>query len=253
MTERCCKRSGPQSPYLIIEPLVERPLSARDTQFQRRRLGLLVGLFLAVLAVAPVVARITASDPDVRSTVVAADAGDPVTLAGDLNETTSTLRETTTTAAPPATPAPSTVAPATVPPATDAPTTAPPVTAAATSVAPPVTPAPPTTAAPITAPPATVAATTTAPTRSELSYSDPRSTQVWTDLAECESHGTWDIDTGNGYYGGLQFSLGSWRSVGGTGYPHENPRATQIEMGRRLQARQGWAAWPHCSAELGLR
>lgn len=76
---------------------------------------------------------------------------------------------------------------------------------------------------------------------------------VWDALAQCESGGNWFINTGNGYYGGLQFSLASWESVGGTGYPHEHPAATQIEMGRRLQARQGWGAWPACSRKLGLR
>lgn len=76
---------------------------------------------------------------------------------------------------------------------------------------------------------------------------------VWHALAQCESGGRWHINTGNGYYGGLQFSLSSWRWVGGTGYPHEASVATQIEMGRRLQARQGWGAWPACSRKLGLR
>ena len=86
----------------------------------------------------------------------------------------------------------------------------------------------------------------------EEAAADPSGTQVWYDLADCESGGNWSIDSGNGYYGGLQFSLGTWESVGGTGYPHEHPAATQIEMGRRLQARQGWGAWPHCAEQLGL-
>ena len=79
------------------------------------------------------------------------------------------------------------------------------------------------------------------------------SDSVWTQLAGCESGGNWAANTGNGYYGGLQFSLSSWRAVGGTGYPHQASAATQIAMGQRLQARQGWGAWPGCSAELGLR
>jgi hypothetical protein len=61
------------------------------------------------------------------------------------------------------------------------------------------------------------------------------------------------MNSGNGYYGGLQFSLSSWRSVGGTGYPHEASRATQIQMGQRLQRSQGWGAWPACSSKLGYR
>jgi len=75
---------------------------------------------------------------------------------------------------------------------------------------------------------------------------------VWDALAACESGGNWSINTGNGYYGGLQFSESSWRAVGGTGLPHEHSRETQIEMGKRLQAAQGWGAWPSCAAQLGL-
>ena len=75
---------------------------------------------------------------------------------------------------------------------------------------------------------------------------------VWDRLAECESGGDWSINTGNGYYGGLQFSLSSWRAVGGSGYPHQASAATQIAMGQRLQASLGWGAWPGCAAQLGL-
>ena len=76
---------------------------------------------------------------------------------------------------------------------------------------------------------------------------------IWDRLAACESGGNWSINTGNGYYGGLQFSLASWRAVGGRGYPHRASRAEQIRRGRRLQARQGWGASPSCSRKLGLR
>ena len=61
------------------------------------------------------------------------------------------------------------------------------------------------------------------------------------------------INTGNGYYGGLQFSLSSWQAVGGVGYPHEASRETQIAMGERLRASGGWGHWPACSRKLGLR
>lgn len=77
--------------------------------------------------------------------------------------------------------------------------------------------------------------------------------QVWDDLARCESGGNWSIDTGNGFYGGLQFSLNSWRAVGGSGYPHQHSREEQIRRGDRLQQLQGWGAWPSCSQQLGLR
>lgn len=76
---------------------------------------------------------------------------------------------------------------------------------------------------------------------------------VWDALAQCESGGNWAINTGNGYYGGLQFSASSWHAVGGTGLPHQASRETQIAMGERLRAAQGWGAWPACSRKLGLR
>jgi hypothetical protein len=77
-------------------------------------------------------------------------------------------------------------------------------------------------------------------------------TTVWDRLAGCESGGNWSLNTGNGDYGGLQFSLSSWRAVGGTGYPHKTSRAEQIRRGKTLQDRSGWGAWPACSAKLGL-
>lgn len=75
---------------------------------------------------------------------------------------------------------------------------------------------------------------------------------VWDDLARCESGGNWAINTGNGYYGGLQFMASTWRAVGGTGLPHENSREEQILRGQILQARSGWGQWPHCASKLGL-
>ncbi len=76
---------------------------------------------------------------------------------------------------------------------------------------------------------------------------------VWDRVAECESGGDWAIDTGNGFYGGLQFELRSWRWVGGEGYPHEATKAEQIRRAERLLELQGWGAWPACSRKLGLR
>ncbi|HEX5367450.1 MAG TPA: transglycosylase family protein [Acidimicrobiales bacterium] len=81
---------------------------------------------------------------------------------------------------------------------------------------------------------------------------DPNSYATWDALAECESGGNWALNTGNGYYGGLQFSAETWRSVGGSGLPHQHPRETQIHFGQVLQSRSGWGQWPHCAAELGL-
>jgi len=76
---------------------------------------------------------------------------------------------------------------------------------------------------------------------------------VWDALARCESGGNWAINTGNGYYGGLQFNLGTWRAYGGTGYPHQNSRETQIAVASRLRdATGGYGSWPSCSSSLGL-
>lgn len=75
---------------------------------------------------------------------------------------------------------------------------------------------------------------------------------VWDSLSQCEAGGNWAINTGNGFYGGLQFTLSSWAAVGGSGYPNEASREEQIMRGEMLQARQGWGAWPACSAKLGL-
>ncbi len=76
---------------------------------------------------------------------------------------------------------------------------------------------------------------------------------VWDRLAQCESGGNWAINTGNGYYGGLQFSLGTWQSYGGTGLPSSHSRETQIAVATRLRdASGGYGAWPHCSSALGL-
>jgi resuscitation-promoting factor RpfB len=76
---------------------------------------------------------------------------------------------------------------------------------------------------------------------------------VWDKLAQCESGGNWSINTGNGYYGGLQFSLSTWRAYGGSGMPNEASREEQIAIAKKLQADAGWGAWPACSSKLGLR
>ena len=75
---------------------------------------------------------------------------------------------------------------------------------------------------------------------------------VWTRIAACESGGNWSIDTGNGFYGGLQFTLSSWEAMGGTGLPNQASEATQIAMAIKLQAVQGWGAWPVCSVKAGV-
>ncbi|MBG6084669.1 transglycosylase family protein [Zhihengliuella flava] len=78
------------------------------------------------------------------------------------------------------------------------------------------------------------------------------STSTWEALAECESGGDWSINTGNGYYGGLQFSMSTWEAFGGSGNPADASKSQQIAIAENVLATQGWGAWPACSAELGL-
>ena len=78
------------------------------------------------------------------------------------------------------------------------------------------------------------------------------SSTVWDSLAQCESSGNWGISTGNGYGGGLQFSPSTWAAYGGTGSASSASREQQIAVAQRVQAGQGWGAWPSCSAKLGL-
>lgn len=78
---------------------------------------------------------------------------------------------------------------------------------------------------------------------------------AWETLAQCESGGNWSINTGNGYYGGLQFSQTSWAGAGGTQYapaPHLATKAQQIATAENLLKIQGWGAWPACAAKHNL-
>ncbi|SFS09453.1 Transglycosylase-like domain-containing protein [Agrococcus baldri] len=77
------------------------------------------------------------------------------------------------------------------------------------------------------------------------------SESTWDALAQCESGGNWSINTGNGYYGGLQFSLSTWQAYGGSGNPADASRAEQIRVAENTLAGQGWGAWPSCSAQIG--
>jgi hypothetical protein len=167
----------------------------------------------------------TASDePESVSSIIAlqrqdhASAADTARLSGgaSLRTTTTTAPPTTTTTVPPTTTT------------TEAPTTT-------TTEAPPVTEVEP------------------PPDNGSGQLGDPNYMPTWDALADCESGGNWAINTGNGYYGGLQFSQSSWEAVGGTGRPDQASKQTQIAMGIRLQAGSGWGAWPACTAELGWR
>ncbi|MBZ9644169.1 transglycosylase family protein [Streptomyces sp. PSKA30] len=77
---------------------------------------------------------------------------------------------------------------------------------------------------------------------------------VWDRIAQCESGGNWHINTGNGYYGGLQFSADTWRAYGGTAYAPTADQASkeqQIAVATKVQRAQGWGAWPTCSVRAG--
>ncbi|MEU6466372.1 transglycosylase family protein [Streptomyces sp. NPDC046976] len=77
---------------------------------------------------------------------------------------------------------------------------------------------------------------------------------VWDRIAQCESGGNWHINTGNGYYGGLQFSAHTWSAYGGGAYASTADRASrsaQIAVATRVQRAQGWGAWPVCSGRAG--
>ncbi len=216
--------------------------STRNTTARRAVVGGVAGVALLVGPVALANAIVPASDADAAATrteapqqntsLVALRKAKQVAVADEARSSALQSVQTTTTAPPP-------------PPTTT--TTAPPTT---TTTAPPTTT---TTAPPVTEPPAPPPTEVAPPPSSGGGLGDPNDYASWDALAECEASGNWAANTGNGYYGGLQFSLSSWQGVGGTGYPHEASRETQIAMGQRLQASSGWGAWPACSSELGFR
>ncbi|MFP7366497.1 transglycosylase family protein [Corynebacterium callunae] len=79
---------------------------------------------------------------------------------------------------------------------------------------------------------------------------------VWDQLAQCESGGNWAINTGNGYSGGLQFNAQTWLAYGGGAYASDAAAASreqQIAIAEKVQAAQGWGAWPACTASMGIR
>ena len=103
-----------------------------------------------------------------------------------------------------------------------------------------------------TPPPPPPAASAAPPPARSATY---RGDSVWDDLAMCESGGNWSINTGNGYYGGLQFSYGTWHDYGGgefADYPHQATREEQIVVAERLRDARGYQPWPACRLKLGL-
>jgi hypothetical protein len=79
---------------------------------------------------------------------------------------------------------------------------------------------------------------------------------VWDSLAKCEAGGNWDTDSGNGYYGGLQFDRQTWVAYGGDDYaplPSQAGRDAQIAIaGKVRDDRGGYGSWPACARKLGL-
>lgn len=187
-----------------------------STKKKHSVLALLAG---GMLAVTSVVIFPDSSEP--RRDVIATAASDPVPFQAAPPEELQDFHRiapTTTTTAPPPPPTTTTTRPRPTP------TTAP-------------APAP---AAPIEAP----------AQRSNVT-GDPYDESSWDQLAGCEASGDWSANTGNGYYGGIQFSLSSWQAVGGTGYPHEASRSEQIRRGQLLWEQGGWRHWPGCARKFG--
>jgi hypothetical protein len=73
----------------------------------------------------------------------------------------------------------------------------------------------------------------------------------WDAIAKCESGGNWATSTGNGYYGGLQFTMSTWHANGGQGAPQSASRAQQIAVAERVLSSQGIHAWPVCGRHAG--
>lgn len=88
--------------------------------------------------------------------------------------------------------------------------------------------------------------TTTAIALGALSIAVPAHATDWDAIAQCESSGNWQINTGNGYYGGLQFTESTWRANGGSGNPANASREEQIRVAENVLASQGIGAWPAC-------
>ena len=102
----------------------------------------------------------------------------------------------------------------------------------------------------ITAATVTISLVLTIPAQAGPLRQDP-----WDRVAQCESGGNWSTNTGNGYFGGLQFSPGTWQSFGGGAYASTANHATrsqQIAIAEKVLRAQGWKAWPTCSKRAGV-
>src|SRR6478735_715434 len=103
---------------------------------------------------------------------------------------------------------------------------------------------------------ALLVAATAAPVVAAAAPSNAANVGPWDRIARCESGGRWHINTGNGYFGGLQISRSTWAGYGGRKYaalPSGASKAQQIRVAERIKHAQGWGAWPTCAARVGLR
>lgn len=262
--------SNPDKPSLPDAPYsAERPASGPHSGGRRRIVSVLAAAAVAAGVIGIAASGVVGSSDDAT---VATDGATTTSTSRSAGDLVTVLRQSTTV--PPTTAPPTTVEPTTtVPPTTVPPTTVPPTTA------PPAT-VPPTTTPPTTAPPAPDPATDFAAWYNSLDAQGRANWErllnpppppppppappapaisngsVWDALAQCESGGNWSINTGNGFYGGIQFMHSTWVNMGGrkwAEYPHQATREQQIEVATRLQAQYGWGQWPACSARLGLR
>ena len=102
---------------------------------------------------------------------------------------------------------------------------------------------------------ASVAVGSMATAQSASASTDAASSSVWDRVAACESGGNWSINTGNGFYGGLQFTSQTWQGFGGGKYAanaHQATKSQQIEIAQKVLQVQGPGAWPVCSQKAGL-
>lgn len=94
------------------------------------------------------------------------------------------------------------------------------------------------------------------PPPTTVPYDCARDGWPWSCVAECESSGRWHVNTGNGFYGGLQFWQPTWEEFGGLAYASRADLATreqQIAVAQEVLAVQGWEAWPVCARRYGLQ
>ncbi len=101
----------------------------------------------------------------------------------------------------------------------------------------------------------TVGAAAAVPLIGSAGVADAAPASAWNAVAACESSGNWHINTGNGFYGGLQFTQSTWDAFGGGAYASRADFATpdqQMAIANKVLAGQGWGAWPVCSQKAGV-